>query len=94
MREPWDGDPGPGFRYVFRKLDALVHAVREPTEAMHSRLSAMGFKINDKGAVINDNDAHLIATKCGLRVKMNAGARNRYTEQAVTCLVCVIGGYR
>lgn len=31
---------------------------------------------------------------CGRSAKLHLSSRNRYTEDAATCLVCVAGGYR
>lgn len=85
MRALWGG-PSQRFRHVLRGRDGLVHVV----------LNSVPFvtKIDAKGVVVAEIDASLVITTCNLRVKMNSGGRNRYTEQIVTCLVCVVGGHR
>lgn len=81
----WDSDPRLLFQHVLRGRDAIIHVVGVPIAPM--------IKIRKNGIVVSDDDAHIIVTTCGLRVKMNIGGRNRYTEQAATCLACVAGGY-
>jgi hypothetical protein len=86
VRAPWvPVDAGPMFHRVRRGRDTLVHVVQGPVPGM--------VKVNSDGMVISDDDAHFVVTACGVRVKMNAAGRNRYTTSPATCLVCVVGGF-
>ena len=86
MTPPWKPiDPGPMLHHVIRRGN-VVHIVGKPIPGM--------LKINRDGCIISDHDAFIAVMTCGQRVKMNSGGRNRFTEQPVTCLVCLVGGYK
>lgn len=66
-----------------RRWDNVVHVVDRGPPAF--------FYIDPRGAVLGEG---FVATMtCGKHAKMYPTSRNRFTTNAATCLVCVVGGY-